>query len=115
MGFAAPDADFSSYDDVCDALSTTVDDLSAAIDKMNQGDVDGTNAALGTYYSQRDDLVKKAKGMEGTSAVLKKLVTDGDKQNAKNLKSNFSDIKGNVSDLIDDELVGDTMDTSTFA
>lgn len=111
----APDADFSSYDDVCDALSTTVDDLSAAIDKMNQGDVDGTNAALGTYYSQRDDLVKKAKGMEGTSAVLKKLVTDGDKQNAKNLKSNFSDIKGNVSDLIDDELVGDTMDTSTFA
>ena len=111
----APDADFSNYDDVCDSLSTTIDDLSATIDKMNQGDVDGTNAALGTYYSQRDDLVKKVSDMDGSSSVLKKLVTDDDKQNAKDLKSDFSDIKSNVSDLIDDELVGDTMDTSTFA
>ena len=111
----APDADFSSYKDAYDSLSTTIDDYIALIDKLNQKDLAGAQSIAQTLDSQVDDLKKKSKAMDSVSSALKKLVTDDDKQNAKSLKSDFNDIDSNVSDLSDDPLVGDTMSTSKFA
>lgn len=115
LGQDAPDADFSNYQDAYDSLSTAIDSYGAFVDKINQRDLDGVRSTASTLSSDLDDLKEKKNGLDDVSAVLKKLVTDDDKLNAKNLKSYLSDIESNVSDLTDDQLVGDTMSTSKFA